>query len=122
MLLGFLNCFGGYALKVEAARGSLALANRMGSFPFGSDGRRRSADAELWRHCWPDVAKGNGGEVGSGSTELAEVLALLTGEPFTVWTGHRPSRFLTKMRLKLGKLEIAGGNSNESSEYLWRCD
>jgi hypothetical protein len=27
--------------------------------------RRRSADAELWRPCWPDVARGNGGEVGS---------------------------------------------------------
>jgi len=42
----------------------------------GSGGRRRSADAELWRPCWPDVAKGRTGAVGSGSTELAEVLAL----------------------------------------------
>ena len=27
----------------------------------GSDGRRRSADAELWRPCWPDGAKGGQG-------------------------------------------------------------
>jgi hypothetical protein len=25
------------------------------------DGRRRSADAELWRPCWPDVARGEQG-------------------------------------------------------------
>jgi len=29
------------------------------------DGRRRSADAELWRPCEPDVARGNRGGVGS---------------------------------------------------------
>jgi hypothetical protein len=27
----------------------------------GSDGRCRSADAELWRSCWLDVAKGEQG-------------------------------------------------------------
>jgi hypothetical protein len=49
MLYGFLNCFGGYALKVEAARGGAPFYQiEMGSFPFGSDGRRRSADAELY--------------------------------------------------------------------------
>jgi hypothetical protein len=31
----------------------------------GSDGRRRSADAELWRPCESDVARGNRGGVGS---------------------------------------------------------
>jgi hypothetical protein len=31
----------------------------------GSGGRRRSADAELWRPCEPDVARGNRGGVGS---------------------------------------------------------
>ena len=41
----------------------------------GSDGCRRSADAEQWSPCWPDIARGNRGGVGSGSTELAEVLA-----------------------------------------------
>jgi hypothetical protein len=30
-----------------------------------SDGRRHSADAELWHPCWPDVARGNMGGVGS---------------------------------------------------------
>jgi hypothetical protein len=45
----------------------------------GSGGRRRSPDAELWRPCEPDVARGNRGRVGSGSTELAEVLALPRG-------------------------------------------
>jgi len=36
-----------------------------GAFSHGSGGRRRSADAELWRPCESDVARGNRGEVES---------------------------------------------------------
>jgi hypothetical protein len=79
MLYGFLNCFWGYALKVEAV-------GRPPSF------RRRGTMAPLV----PDVARGNRGGVGSGSTELAEVLALHRGEPLPVWTERWPSRFYEK--------------------------
>jgi hypothetical protein len=79
MLYGFLNCFWGYALKVEAAR-TAAVAPQTRNY--GAPSARRS--------------KGNRGGVGSGSTELAEVLALHRGEPLPVWTERWPSRIYEK--------------------------
>jgi hypothetical protein len=90
MLYGFLNCFWGYALKVEAV-------GRPPSF------RRRGTMAPLV----PDVARGNRGGVGSGSTELAEVLALHRGSLCQYGQSVGLADF-TKRRLRLGKLEICG--------------
>jgi len=64
MVYGFLNCFGGYALKLEAARGSLALANRMGL----SLSARTAADVPRARNYGAHAArrsKGKRDEVGS---------------------------------------------------------
>jgi hypothetical protein len=36
MSYGFLNCFGGYALKVEAARGEPRSTKSNGVFPFSA--------------------------------------------------------------------------------------
>ena len=52
-----------------AAQGPIVLARLSPCFsPLRGgcyDGCRRSADAELWRPCWPDIARGNRGGVGS---------------------------------------------------------
>jgi hypothetical protein len=45
----------------------------------GPDGRCRSADAELWRPCWLDVAKGEQGGVGSLALLPAATSSLRAG-------------------------------------------
>jgi hypothetical protein len=44
----------------------------------GSGGRRRSADAELWRPCWPDVARGDRAESGASPYRPRQTTARAT--------------------------------------------
>jgi hypothetical protein len=46
-----------------------------------SPGGRRSADAELWRPGWPDVASGNKGGVGSLALSAAQTTARAEPRP-----------------------------------------
>jgi hypothetical protein len=70
-------------------------------FSPGSDGRYSSADAELWRPCRPDIARGNRGEVGS--------LALAGGKGVLLDQGDQVvGRVLDGGNVCLGKRLIRG--------------
>jgi len=84
MVYGFLNCFGGYALKLEAARGSLALANRMGL----SLSARTATDVPRARNYGAPAARRSKGQRGRSREPRPT-----QRKRFTVWMEHRPSRF-----------------------------